>query len=342
MSLAECPSLAMRTTHLNPPVFNLGAVPTVNRDSGIEGVIEAFLSNQIPNKSTARGYRRHLRSAFGWMAVESLGEIEPVQLMNWRSCLMVDGRGVATQAQAIIAVRSFLNWAAAMDGHSLRMDQVNFLLKVPKVSVITPHQTLTDKEIPEFLAAAKGSGPRDLALVLVALGSGVRVAELVHLDIKDILTDPGDGTVIHVRQGKGSKDRMVPVRHEVRQAIDAYLSASGRSRTDRGPLFMAEDRSMSARENWRLTTRSAARIIKWCAERAGIRKRITPHALRHTFAFSSYIYCRNLVAVSKLLGHATIATTQRYVAHLDQLDLRKAIPAFLAGGKGPRVLPSSK
>lgn len=63
---------------------------------------------------------------------------------------------------------------------------------------------------------------------------------------------------------------------------------------------------------------------------------------RHTFAFTSYMYCRNLVAIQKLLGHATIATTQRYVSHLDDLDLRKATPAGLVGGKGPRVSPQIK
>jgi len=91
-----------------------------------------------------------------------------------------------------------------------------------------------------------------------------------------------------------------------------------------------------------IPNKKTARIIKHLAEVADIKKRISPHALRHTFAFSSYLYCRNLMAVSKLLGHATITTTQRYVQHLDQLDLRKAIPAFLAGGKGPAVLPTVK
>lgn len=335
-------SHAMRETHPEAPVFNPGAVPTVNRESDINKVIDAFLGSQIPKKTTARGYLRHLKSAFGLMAVEKLSELEPVQLMNWRMVLMGDGRGTATHAQAIIAVRSFMAWAAAMNGHDLRMDQVNYLLKVPKVSVITPHETLTDDEIPKYLAAAALSGHRDLALVVVALGSGVRVAELVHLDVKDIRTDATGGTVIHVREGKGSKDRMIPVRPEVKEAIEAYLKASGRKRGDDGPLFLSEDRAMGARDSWRLTTRSATRTIKWCAERAGIRKRITPHALRHTFAFASYIYSRNLMAVSKLLGHSSINTTHRYLAHLDQLDLRKAIPAFLAGGKGPRVLPSAK
>ena len=315
-------------------------VPSVDRDTAIESVIESFLGSAVTKKTTARGYRRHLLHAFGIMAVEKLSDLQPVLLMNFRRYLLADGRGAATHAQAIIALRSFLTWAAALRGHDIPMDQASYLLKVPKVEVIKPHETLSDKEIPKFLECAKRLGKRDYALMMVALGSGVRVAELVALDIRDIRHDGADGTVIHVRQGKGGKDRMVPVRPEVRKAVEDYLAESMRKRGDAGPLFLSEDRAMGARDSWRLTTKSASRIVKTCAEMAGIEKRISPHALRHTFAFSCYLYCRNIVAVSKLLGHSTINTTQRYVAHLDQLDLRKAIPAYLAGGKGPRQRPN--
>lgn len=337
-----CPDYEVLGNLAVQPVFNTGAVPTVSPDADVEKVIEAFLGSQIPKKTTARGYHRHLRHAFGMMAVERMGDLEPIHLMEYRRYLMEDGRGVATHAQALISVRSFMTWCAAMRAHSLPMDQALYLLKVPKVTVITPHETLTKDEITRFLEVAKAMGHRDHALALVALGSGVRVAELVALDIQDVRHDGGGGFMIHVRQGKGSKDRLIPIRKEVSKGVEAYLEASGRHRNDKGPLFLSEDRAMGSRENWRLTTKSAGRIVKEIAERADIKKRISPHALRHTFAFASYLYCRNIVAVSKLLGHSTIATTSRYVAHLDQIDLREAIPAFLGGAKGPAVRPSAK
>lgn len=323
-------------------VINPGAVPSLNPDSRITDAVEAFLGNQIPNKTTARGYRRHLLQAFGIMAVETPGELEAIHLVNYKNELMADGRGEATHAQALISLRSFLKWTSAMGGHQLRMEQVNYLLPVPKVNVITPHNSLTEKEVFKLLDAAKAAGPRDHALVLVALGAGLRVSELVHVDVKDILDDAGGGTIIHVRQGKGNKDRLMPVRKEVRKAIEVYLTASHRKLGDLGPLFMSEDRAMSCRESWRLTTRSATRIIKSAVEIAGIEKRVSPHALRHTFAFASYLYSHNIVAVQHLLGHATVNTTLRYVSHLDKLQLRSAIPAYLGGGKGPRVKPSTK
>lgn len=318
------------------------SVPTVDGAAPIEEVIESFLSSQIPKKTTARGYRRHLLHAFGMMAVETLGELEPVMLMAFRRYLIADGRGNATHAQSLIALRSFLTWGAAMRGHAIPMDQALYLLKVPKVTVITPHETLTKDEIRSYLDTAKKIGPREHALALIALGSGVRVAELVALDIKDIRHDGGEGHMVHVRQGKGSKDRLIPIRKEVSKGVDVYLEATGRRRNDLGPLFMSEDKAMSCRESWRLTTKSASRIVKLIAEQAGIKKRITPHALRHTFAFASYLYCKNLMAVSKLLGHSTINTTQRYISHLDQIDLRRAIPAFLGGVKGLSVQRESK
>lgn len=325
------------------PVFNAGAVPDINPHSKITDVMEVFLTNQIPKKDTSRNYRRNLIQAFGQMAVETPGEIEVIHLVNYKNWLMNDGRGDATHAVALIALRSCLRWIGAMGGHPLRWEQINYLLPVPKYEVIKPHNSLTEKEVGKLLKAAKETSPRDFALILVALGAGLRVSELVHVDVSDVLDDAGGGTIIHVRQGKGSKDRLMPVRKEVRAAISIYLETTGRKLGDRGPLFQSQDRAMGCRESWRLTTKSASRIIRHAVEVAGIEKRVSPHALRHTFAFASYIYSdHDIVAIKNLLGHSSVNTTIRYVSHLDKLHLRKAIPAFLGGGKGPRVRPGGR
>ena len=324
------------------PALTLDAVPVINRASAVSLVIEAFLDCRIPNKKTARTYRRNITEAFEMMCVAQLSELQMVQLVAWKGILMADRRGESSHAAALIAVRSFLDWTGAMGGHDLPMERVKYLLPVPKVQVIRPHEVMNEKEIKSYLFAAKCEGKRELALAIVALGSGVRIAELVALDICDFLNDAGGGTTIHVRQGKGAKDRLIPVRKEVKKAVEDYLKASFRSRGDVGPLFMSEDRAMACRESWRLSTKTASKIIKSLAEKAGVTRRITPHALRHTFAAGTYLHSRNLVAVMKLLGHSTIATTQRYVNHLDDLDLRTATPAFLVGGRGPRVHSSIK
>jgi site-specific recombinase XerD len=323
------------------PALTSSAVPTINPDSLMPQVIEAFLACHVPNRKTARGYRRHITAAMDMMAVEKFSELRPIHLMNYKSELMVGPRGMATKAQALIALRAFLKWGAALGGHTLNMVQVEYLLPVPKVTVITPHEIMTDKEIASYLATARREGKREYALAIVALGSGVRIAELVHLDIQDIRFD-GAGTVIHVRQGKGSKDRMIPVRKEIRKAVDAYLESTGRKPSDIGCLFQSADHAMADRDSWRLSTKTASKIIKALAEKAGITKRITPHALRHTFAAATFTHCRNVMIVSKLLGHSSINTTYRYINHLMDSDMRNATPAYLVGAKGPRVSPSLK
>ena len=324
------------------PVFNAGAVPTVNPESNITEAMDAFLASQIPNKRTARGYRRHCLHFIALQSLEKFADLQTIHLANYRSELMADGRGEATHAQALIGLRSFLRWGSAMMAHDIRWETVNYLLPVPKVQVIKQHESLTEREVGVLIEAAKHMGQREHALILVALGAGLRVSELVHLDSSDIHDDAGGGTIIHVRQGKGSKDRLMPVRKEVRASLEAYLKATGRKVGQRGELFQSEDRALASRDSWRLSTKTASKIVRTAVELAGIEKRVTPHALRHTFAFASYIYSHNIVAVQHLLGHATVATTMRYVSHLDKLQLRSAIPAYLGGGKGPRVKPSTK
>ena len=339
MRLNELPISEIEENQNSVPALIPGRVPLVNPTSPIMDVVEAFLNSADINKRTARGYRQHLTAGMGAMCIEKLADLEPIHLVNYRAEIMADSRTASVHSKALISLRSFLKWSSAMRGHAIPIDQAEFLLKVPKTVVITPHQIMTDKEIIRYLATAKHMGKREHTLVLVALGSGVRISELVHIDIKDILEDPG-GFTIHVRQGKGAKDRLIPVRKEIGKAVSDYLQSTGRRMGDGGPLFQSEDNAMSDRDSWRLSTKTATQIVKKCAELADIRKRITPHALRHTFAAATFIHTKNVLIVSKLLGHSGTATTYRYIDHLVNSDMRNATPAYLVGAKGPRVAKS--
>ena len=342
MTLTKVPIPATDRNLPDPTECNTDADHTVTAESNILDALDSYLGSQIPNSRTARGYRRHIEIAIEDMGIESFAGISQAKLVGYRAGLMQDPRSDATHAQALVALRSFLRWACAMDVLALRWDTIHYLLPVPKYEVIKPHESLTEREVEKLIRAAGHMGQREHALVLVALGAGLRVSELVHVDIRDIYDDAGGGTVIHVRQGKGNKDRMMPVRAEVRQAIEDYLDATHRKMGDIGPLYMSQDRAMGDRDSWRLSTKTATKIIKAAVELAGIEKRVTPHALRHTFAFACYLYSKSPVAVQNLLGHSTINTTLRYINHLDRLDLRKSIPAYLGGGRGPSVRPSAK
>jgi len=142
------------------------------------------------------------------------------------------------------------------------------------------------------------SGARDRALLELLYASGLRVAEGCGLDVDDL--DEGRRAVRVL--GKGSKERVVPVGETALEALAAYLALRGRRR---GPLFL------NARGG-RLTPRSALRIVRARARRAGIVQRVTPHTLRHSFATHMLGAGADLRLIQELLGHRRLSTTQRY------------------------------
>lgn len=289
-----------------------------------------FLAS-IEAKSTRRAYERHIRHFISLLALTRIGEAEAGHLVAYRNYILADGRGAASHSQALNAVRSFLAWGAALDGVKLRIEQIKGLLKIPKSTVLNPYQTLTKNEIARLLAVARASGLRDFAMMLVFLGAGLRVSEVVKLACKDLREDGDGGPYLHVRFGKGQKDRLVPVQEEVALGIQAYLVATKRKQGLDEPIFLATDTRAAQRARVPLDTGSCQRLVRKLCEEAGVAKKISPHSLRHTYAIASLRHSKNLMAVSKLLGHSMLTTTQRYVNHLDLMEMRDVVPGFLVG-----------
>jgi integrase/recombinase XerD len=176
----------------------------------------------------------------------------------------------------------------------------------PKLPRSLPHP-LSVAEVERLLDASDTStaaGRRDVAILELLYGSGMRVSELTGLDVDDV--DLEEGSVRAV--GKGSKERIVPLGRLAVKALEAYLTrarpalAAPRSR---GALFLN-------RRGGRLTRQGSTNIIKDMARRAGIRKRVTPHMLRHSFATHLLEGGADVRVVQELLGHASLATTQIY------------------------------
>jgi integrase/recombinase XerD len=153
-------------------------------------------------------------------------------------------------------------------------------------------------------AAGEPAGVRDRAVLETLYGAGLRVSELVGLDVDDVDLEEGSVRVL----GKGGKEREVPLGRYAREAIAAYLS---RAR----PVF-ATSRSRAAlflnQRGGRLTRQGCSKILAAQVERAGIRKRVTPHTLRHSFATHLLEGGADVRVVQELLGHASVATTQIY------------------------------
>jgi integrase/recombinase XerC len=149
---------------------------------------------------------------------------------------------------------------------------------------------------------------RDAALLEVLYGSGLRVSELVGLDLTDLERD-AQGTQVRVRHGKGRRERMVPLTAKAVSAVDAYLTERERLRPQRGgqhpkALFL------NARGG-RITTRSVARVLGAYLPAATVRP-ASPHALRHSFATHLLDEGADLRVIQELLGHQSARTTQRY------------------------------
>ena len=152
----------------------------------------------------------------------------------------------------------------------------------------------------------------ELALFEVIYGAGLRVSEACNLDVGDVETD-GPSAMVRVRQGKGRKDRIVPIGSKAQQATDAYLER----RVDRLAATPAADRHalfLSARGR-RLGPRAVRRLLTR-RELASGTPRVSPHALRHSFATHLLGEGADLRAIQEMLGHASLRTTQRY-AHVD-------------------------
>jgi site-specific recombinase XerD len=288
-----------------------------------ETVVEAFLSSNLDSHNTWQAYRRHLRVAFGAFRVRTVAEVNGAMLAGYRARLMDDGRGDASHAQAVSALRSFLRWSRALGVHGLRSEVIEAALKMPRARIRRPYRTIGEKDGKRLLSAARSA--RDRAIVGLLLGAGLRVAEVSALDVADRIYVAG-GPAVYVRRGKGRRDRTVPIGRDVAGLVKSYLSEADRAQRSKGPLFIVEDRSAESRGSGRLSARSVGIMLGHLAERAGLgEKGISPHALRHTFAIRALRGGANVVAVSKLLGHASIATTQRYVEHVQIGDLRRAL-----------------
>src|SRR4029450_9365623 len=246
-------------------------------------VIEAYLDAAIDSPHTGRAYERHLGNAFAGFGVEAVSELSGADLARYRAAVVSSDLAPGSQAQALAALRSFLGWSRTLGAHRLSSDVIRTALKTPKAVVMRPYRTLGESDIATVLAMA--SMTRDRALLAVLLGAGLRAAEVVGLDVSDLHDDPEGGLVIAVRQGKGRRDRQVPVQPEVSRLLLAYLAETSRHLGDTGPLFRAHDRGAAERERARLSTRAVGYLVRRSLERAGLAaKAISPHALRHTFA----------------------------------------------------------
>jgi integrase/recombinase XerD len=206
-------------------------------------------------------------------------------------------------ARALAAVRSFHRFC--VEEGLLSIDPSGDV-GAPRVPQGIP-KALTEPEVDALLGAVAGDGPRaqrDRAILEVLYAGGLRISELVGLDLGDI--DLYDGLVRVL--GKGSKERVVPLGRSAREAVGDYLTTGRPQLTRRASntaLFL------NARGG-RLTRQGAWLIVRDVGGRAGLGGRLSPHALRHSCATHMLDHGADIRVVQELLGHASLSTTQVY------------------------------
>jgi integrase/recombinase XerD len=267
------------------------------------------------SRNTVGNYLRDLRRfvAFvGQRGARIPGAVTRKLLREFVYALKDLGLSAATIRRQVSAIRTYYGFLLA-EGR-VEADPSD-RLEMPRRGRRLP-ETLSVQDVEALLGAPQADEPlawRDRALLELAYGAGLRVSELCGLTVPDLLLAEGLVRVL----GKGSKERLVPIGRKVIGAVSVYLHQV-RPDLDRGK---SKNRVLLNGRGEPLSRVGAWGVVKRRAKQAGIRKRVTTHTLRHSFATHLLEGGADLRAVQEMLGHADLSTTQIYT-HVDREYLR--------------------
>jgi len=286
----------------------------------IKRLLERFLSyleiNRNASPYTIKNYGNDIGQFVDHCQAQGVSSLEQVDrslLRNYLAELDEAGYVKASIARRVSELRSFGDFLVREDV----LERNPFrAISAPRVPQRLP-QYLTVAEVEMLLAAPDTSTPlglRNRAIIEVLYAAGLRVSELVGMDVADV--DLAQG---HVRvTGKGGKERIGLLGKPAMRAVRAYLEG-GRpellGRRSAGALWLNH-------RGGRLTTRGVAMILSKLSKRAGVRTHVSPHVLRHSFATHLLDGGADLRVVQELLGHANLSTTQIYT-HVSQSRARE-------------------
>lgn len=267
--------------------------------------------------NTVEGYDDDVEKLLRFVADggKSLSSIEESDLHEFLATLHDLGIGARSQARIISGVRSFFRFLK-MEGYIDK--NPTELLEMPRIGRKLP-DILTLQEIDAMEAACSTTtyeGIRNRAIIETLYSCGLRVSELVNLKMSSVFADERYVVV----EGKGNKQRIVPISKSAIDAIVEYLPQRGNLVVKKG----SEDILFLNRRGAKLTRTMVFYIVKRLCAACGIEKSISPHTLRHSFATHLLEGGANLRAIQQMLGHESITTTEIYV-HIDRSFLREEI-----------------
>lgn len=274
---------------------------------------ENYLINvKHASQNTVASYLRDIRQFSDWLAqigVSGVEDASQVNICSYFSHLQEVGKSGATASRSLASLKNFYSYAVSSGAVATSPvpEEIHIFRGEKKLP-----QILTGKEVELLLmqpACVDAKGYRDKAMLEVMYATGIRVTELINLDVDDVNLELG---VIKCRNAK--KSRMIPLYPAALKALQIYIQEI------RG--LMISDPQESALfvniSGSRMSRQGFWKILKYYQEKAGIEKDITPHTLRHSFAVHLLENGADLGSLQELMGHSDISSTQMYTHMINQ------------------------
>ena len=277
------------------------------RNGFVRQFIHYLSSEKNASPHTCRGYQNDLEEFENFLKSSGIylspaGEIEMekvdrIAIRKYLSFLHRKNKK-SSIARKVSTLRSFYKY---LTREHLVPSNPAKSVSTPKVEKLLPTTLTVDEAFRLMESPAEKSRLRDRAILEFLYSSGIRVGELVGLNVNHLDLELGIVKVM----GKGRKERIVPVGVKAIEALKAYLE-------ERGDLDGEEPLFLNLRGG-RLTARSVGRLVKKYTRRSGIFRKVSPHSLRHTFATHLLDAGADIREIQEMLGHASLSTTQRYI-----------------------------
>ncbi|MBQ4057414.1 MAG: site-specific tyrosine recombinase XerD [Lachnospiraceae bacterium] len=271
----------------------------------IEEFVDYLDNVKRASKNTIASYKRDLVKLNNYLTdsgIDNLKEVTSTDLNSYILIIEKQGMSTATVSRNIASVKAFFLYLLKQGVIS---EDPSETLKPPKIEKKAP-VILTIEEINLLLEQPNGSAPkeiRDKAMLELLYATGIRVSELISLRVKDV-----NLSMNFLQCRDGNKERVIPFTNETKTALEHYL-------------YNARDIMCKVEQEYLFTNCQGApmtrqgfwKIIKYYSAKAGIKKDITPHTIRHSFAMHLVNNGADLKSVQEMLGHSDISTTQIYV-----------------------------